>query len=142
MLLCHFVIKDGAKTSGKVVIVTASAPFFLFFILVCRGLFLDGAIEGLAYLFNPKWELLLDYNIWVDATIQVFYQYSIGTGTICNLATAKARREDIWLSTYLIPIGLLLSGILSAMTIFIYLSHFCLKSGFSIDDPSIQLSGM
>jgi len=44
MILCHLVIKNGAKTSGKIIIVTASTPFVIFLILVIRGLFLDGAL--------------------------------------------------------------------------------------------------
>ena len=58
LILCHFVVKNGAKTSGKIIIVTASAPFFMFFILVFRGLFLNGAWEGIVYLFSPNWDLL------------------------------------------------------------------------------------
>ena len=92
MILCYMVIKNGAKTSGKIIIVTASTPFVIFFILVVRGLFLDGALEGIIFLFKPKWELLADYTIWIDATTQVFYQLTIGVGTMVNLSTAKARR--------------------------------------------------
>jgi solute carrier family 6 (neurotransmitter transporter, GABA) member 1 len=55
MLLCHLLMKNGAKASTKILAVTASTPFFIFFILVIRGLFLDGAMEGIAYLFKPKW---------------------------------------------------------------------------------------
>ena len=92
MALCYFVIKNGAKTSGKIIIVTASTPFVIFFILVIRGLFLEGALEGIIFLFKPKWELLADYTIWIDATTQVFYQLTLGLGTMCNLSTAKPRR--------------------------------------------------
>lgn len=45
-------------------------------------------------------------------------------------------------SVIIVPIGLFVSGILSALTIFIYLSHFCLQSGYAIDDPALQLSGL
>ena len=55
MIICHYVIKNGAKTSGQVVIITASTPFVIFFILVLRGLFLNGALEGIIFLFKPKW---------------------------------------------------------------------------------------
>jgi len=142
MILCHFVIKNGAKTSGKVVIITASTPFVIFFILVLRGLFLNGALDGIIFLFKPKWEMLWNYSIWIDASTQVFYQLSIGIGTIINLSTAKARREDIMHSVLVVPAGLVLCGLLSALTIFIYLSHFCVESGYSIDDPRLQLSGL
>ena len=92
MLLCHLLMKNGAKTSTKIIAVTASTPFFIFFILVLRGLFLDGAMEGIAYLFKPKWERLLDYNIWIDAMTQAFFQVSLGYGAITNLSTSKPRR--------------------------------------------------
>ena len=142
MVLCYLVIKNGAKTSGKIVIVTATAPFVILAILVLRGLFLEGALDGILFLFKPRWDRLWDYTIWIDATTQVFYQLSLGNGTILNIATAKARREDLLKSVILVPIGLVLCGLLSALTIFIYLSHFCLESGYTIDDPSLELSGL
>lgn len=37
---------------------TATSPFVFLLILLIRGLFLDGASEGLAYLFEPKWSKL------------------------------------------------------------------------------------
>jgi SNF family Na+-dependent transporter len=141
LLICHWIIKDGAKTSGKIMIVTATAPFVIFFLLVLRGLFLEGAWEGIVYLFKPNWSLIFTPSIWIDATTQVFYQLSIGMGTIINISSQKARRDDIVRSVILVPAGLVLCGILSALTIFIYLSHFCLINGLTIGDPSLKISG-
>ena len=142
ILACHFVIKNGAKTTGKIVIFTASAPFVLFIVLILRGIFLEGAYEGITYLFKPDWSKLWTPTIWIDATTQVFYQTSVGLGTIINLASMKARRDDIWKSVLMVPISLLLCGILSALTIFIYLSHFCTMSGLTIDSPDLHLAGL
>jgi SNF family Na+-dependent transporter len=122
-------------------IVTATAPFVIFFLLVLRGLFLEGAWEGIVYLFKPNWSLIFTPSIWIDATTQVFYQLSIGMGTIINISSQKARRDDIIKSVILVPAGLVLCGILSALTIFIYLSHFCLINGLTIGDPSLNISG-
>lgn len=122
-------------------IVTATAPFVIFFLLVLRGLFLEGAWEGIVYLFKPNWSLIFTPSIWIDATTQVFYQLSIGMGTIINISSQKARRDDIVRSVILVPAGLVLCGILSALTIFIYLSHFCLINGLTIRDPSLNISG-
>ena len=78
----------------------------------------------------------------MNATTQAFYQLAVGYGSITNLWTSKARREDIMSSVIIVPIGLVLSGLLSALTIFIYLSHFCMESGYNIGDPALQLSGL
>ena len=55
LCICHFIVKDGAKTSGKIVTITASMPFAILSVLIIRGLSLEGALEGVMYLFKPKW---------------------------------------------------------------------------------------
>jgi SNF family Na+-dependent transporter len=58
LILCHLIVKDGAKTTGKIVVYTAIGPFLIFFILVAYGFSLDGAIDGLKYIFEPDWSKL------------------------------------------------------------------------------------
>jgi len=58
LVICYFVIRKGVKTSGKIIMFTAIAPYFLFVILFFRGIFLDGAGRGIAYLFMPKFSKL------------------------------------------------------------------------------------
>lgn len=106
-----------------------------------RGLFLEGALDGLLYLFEPNWSKLWTTQIWIDATVQAFYQLSVGIGTLYSIASMKPRREEFQRSILFVPAGILLCGLLSAMTVFIYLSHFCWAEGMTIEDPSIQLSG-
>lgn len=77
--------------------------------------------------------------MWVDATTQVFYQLSIGIGTVTNLSAMKPRREDLLKSVIIVPISIFLCGIMSAATIFMYLSHFSFQSGISIEN--LHLSG-
>lgn len=60
-------IRSGIQTTGKVAIYTASGPYILLVILLIRGLFLDGALNGIAYLFSPDLSRIFDANVWVDA---------------------------------------------------------------------------
>ncbi len=92
MIICFYIVKNGVKTSGKITIFTATIPYLLFIVLLIRGIFLDGASEGLYYLFVPKIEKLFNIGIWVDAFVQVFYQISIACGTIINFSSMKKRR--------------------------------------------------
>ena len=55
IIICYFIVRNGVKSSGKVVIVTALLPYFFFLVLLIRALSLDGAAEGVSYLFRPKW---------------------------------------------------------------------------------------
>lgn len=52
------VVKKGVKTSGKIVIVTSMMPYLFFIILAIRGMFLDGALEGVKFLLIPDFSKL------------------------------------------------------------------------------------
>ena len=43
--------------------------------------FLDGAVDGLEFLFNPEWDKLLDPNIWAKAASQILFSLSVGFGS-------------------------------------------------------------
>ena len=58
LLICYMIVKNGVKTSGKIVVVTSLLPYALFLILAIRGAFLDGAIEGIKYLLIPDFSKL------------------------------------------------------------------------------------
>jgi SNF family Na+-dependent transporter len=55
------IVRKGVKSSGKIIIFTAISPYFFFIVLLVRAIFLDGAIEGISYLFEPKWEKLFGF---------------------------------------------------------------------------------
>lgn len=59
LFVCYMIVKNGVKTSGKIVVVTSLMPYVLFLILAIRGLFLDGAMEGIKYLLVPDFSKLL-----------------------------------------------------------------------------------
>lgn len=114
-------------------------PYFFFIVLFFRALSLEGAAEGVAYLFNPKWSKLFAFEIWVDAVIQVFFQFSIANSGIVNLSSMKPKREKFLSGVYIIPASLVACGMLCALNVFMYLGHFTHELGISID--SLTLSG-
>jgi SNF family Na+-dependent transporter len=52
------VVRNGVKTSGKIVVFTSLTPYLLFIILAIRGIFLEGAMDGLKYLVIPDFSKL------------------------------------------------------------------------------------
>lgn len=104
---------------------TALMPYFFFLILGVRGLFLDGAMDGLRYLFIPDFTKLFQVSIWIDAVVQVFFQMTVACSGIINLSSLKPKKERFMIGIYLIPISLVFCGMLCAINIFAYLGHFC-----------------
>ena len=86
------VIKNGVKTSGKIIMVTALLPYVFFTILLLRGFFLSGAGTGLKYLLLPDFTKLFALEIWIDAIVQVFYQMTVACSGIINLSSMKPKK--------------------------------------------------
>ena len=42
---------------------------------------LDGAVDGVEFLFNPEWDKLSDLNIWAKAASQILFSLSVGFGS-------------------------------------------------------------
>lgn len=73
-------------------VVTSLLPYALFIVLAFRGLFLQGAMDGIKYLIIPDFKKLLKLEIWIDAIVQVFYQFGIAAGAITSLSSLKPKR--------------------------------------------------
>ena len=64
----------------QVVYFTATFPYFILIALLVNGVMLDGAVDGIYYLFVPKWEQLLNVTVWRKAAEQMFFSLGISWG--------------------------------------------------------------
>ena len=140
LFVCYLVLRNGVKITGKIVIGTASLPFVIFFILSVRGILLDGAAEGLYFLFLPDFQKLLSVEIWTDASVQAFYQCSIACSYVLNISSMKPRRQQFTSEIYLMPLAFITCGILCCISIFSFLGHFCREADLAINE--LELSGV
>ena len=69
MLVVYFCIAKGVKLSGKIAIYSSTAPFFLLIILLLRGLFLEGGLQGIYYLFIPDFSKLFNLQVLFAKTL-------------------------------------------------------------------------
>lgn len=63
-ILIYGTIYRGIKSSGKVVYFTALGPYIMMTILFVKSIQLDGATEGLKFLFVPDWSKLFHIKVW------------------------------------------------------------------------------
>ncbi|GAA6102914.1 sodium- and chloride-dependent GABA transporter 3-like isoform X1 [Tachysurus ichikawai] len=99
---CYFCIWKGVKSTGKAVYFTATFPYVMMLLLMLRGLTLPGALTGIKYYLYPKPSYLADSQVWIDAGTQIFFSYSLATGSIAvfgsyNTYKTNSYRDCIWL---------------------------------------------
>lgn len=62
-VLVYFSLWKGVRSAGKVVWVTALAPYVVLLFLLIRGVTLPGAAEGIRYYLTPQWHKLKNSKV-------------------------------------------------------------------------------
>ena len=110
MLLClvsswiaiYVIIMKGIESSAKVVYFTALFPYLVLSIFLVRGVTLKGAWAGLAHMFYPKLDKLLEPSVWLDAANQVFYSFGLAFGSIIGFGSYNPKKKNCVFDVYAI----------------------------------------
>ncbi len=89
--------------------------------------------EGLKFLFIPDITKLFDLNVWVKASNQVIYMLGIGYGVNILFATSRKQDENVYVSSFWIPMITAGFGLLCAVINFSFLGHLSKISGIPIN---------
>ena len=126
VLIYLFVFK-GTKSIGKVVYVTAIAPYIMLIGLLIRGCTLSGARKGIEYFLGLNgrgdWNMLMDIQVWVNATTQIFVSVGIGYGSLIAFSSFNRNNKTLLRDTIVIGVVNSFTSILSGLIIFSVLGH-------------------
>lgn len=122
LFVCIALIK-GIKTSGKIVYVTAPAPYVILSVLLVRGVTLPGAGTGIAYLFIPRWDVIFKPIVWEQACQQIFYSLGASMGTIICLGSFNDFRNDLRRDIMIITMADLFTSVSGAVVVFAVLGN-------------------
>jgi SNF family Na+-dependent transporter len=65
----YLCVMKGIKSSGKVMYITATFPYLVTTIFLFRSATLEGAVDGLIYMFTPDLTRLYDPEVWLGRNI-------------------------------------------------------------------------
>ncbi|CAH8639035.1 unnamed protein product [Heterobilharzia americana] len=116
-------MRNGVKTSGKVVYVTAILPYFLLAILLFNGLTLDGSYEGIWYFIRPRFDKLSEMTVWANAAIQIFFSTGAGFGAHIAYATYNPRKYNCYRDCLITSLVNALTSMFAGVTVFAYLGY-------------------
>lgn len=85
-------VKSGIEKASKIMM---PILFCMVLALIGRILFLDGALNGINFMFKPDFSRLLDFNVWAAAYGQIFYTLSIGFSIMLAYSSYLPKESDI-----------------------------------------------
>jgi NSS family neurotransmitter:Na+ symporter len=95
-------------------------PTLLVIVLLSVGytLTLDGAFDGLAFLFTPQWDMLARPEVWLEALTQNAWDTGAGWGLILTYATYMQKRHGVVKNAVITGVGNNCVSLLAAIIIF------------------------
>jgi NSS family neurotransmitter:Na+ symporter len=109
----------GIETATKILI---PSLFLLVIVLTLRAVTLPNAVDGLNFLFTPRWAELGNPRVWLEALTQNAWDTGAGWGLILTYAIYLRRRDDTSLNAFMLGFGnnsvSLLAGIMVLCTVF------------------------
>ncbi|KAK7082302.1 hypothetical protein SK128_004895 [Halocaridina rubra] len=141
-VLVYFCLWKSVKSSGKVVYVTATLPYLLIGAFLWRAVTLPGATKGLQYFFNPRWELLMDGQVWVAAAAQNFNSIGIAFGSLIAFSSYNKFSNNIVLDTWAISLTNSFTSLLSGMIVFSTLGNIALEQSKDMDEVVAEGPGL
>lgn len=105
-------VQGGIESSNKVMM---PALFLILLVLMARSLTLPGAIEGVRFLFLPKWGYLLEPKTWVMALGMAFFTVCLGGAAMLVYGSYLKDDEDIPSSAINTAFWTTVASILSAL---------------------------
>uniref|UniRef100_A0A8C7ZN45 Transporter n=1 Tax=Oryzias sinensis TaxID=183150 RepID=A0A8C7ZN45_9TELE len=124
----------GIRSSGKVVYVTATFPYFVLIVLIIRGATLEGSLQGIAFYLTPDWARLASAQVWSDAASQIFYSLGIGVGGLLSMASYNKFDNNVIRDTIIITTGNCCTSFFAGFAIFSILGHMAWRKGVSVGE--------
>ncbi|XP_055389681.1 sodium-dependent neutral amino acid transporter B(0)AT3 [Condylostylus longicornis] len=100
--LVYICMVQGITSSGKIVYMTALFPYVVLIIFFFRGISLDGAKDGVLHLFTPRWEILLDPVVWLEAGTQIFFSLGLAFGGLIAFSSYNPANNNCFRDAILV----------------------------------------
>lgn len=118
MVIAGFIIyrgvNEGIEKASKIMIPTL---FVLLVVAVIRSVTLPGATKGLEYLFSPKFHMLSNPKIWLEAFTQAAWSTGAGWGFIITYAVYTKKKEDVAGNCMIMGFGNNVGSLIAGLTV-------------------------
>ncbi|XP_012286549.1 sodium- and chloride-dependent GABA transporter ine isoform X2 [Orussus abietinus] len=133
-IIVYFSIWKSIKSSAQVRYLTATLPFLLIVVFLTRSLTLEGADKGLQFFFRPRWHLLGDAKVWVNAAAQIFNSVGIAFGSMICFASYNKFHNNILVDALAVSLINAFSSLLVGIFAFATIGNIAIEQNMSVED--------
>ncbi|XP_029564942.1 sodium-dependent neutral amino acid transporter B(0)AT2 isoform X2 [Salmo trutta] len=108
----------GIKSSAKVMYFSSVFPYVVLLCFLIRGLMLEGAAEGIKYMFYPKLEIWGEVQVWRQAATQVFFALGLGFGSVIAYSSYNPRSNNCHRDALTVSTINFLTSVLATLVVF------------------------
>ncbi|XP_074640363.1 sodium- and chloride-dependent glycine transporter 2-like isoform X2 [Tubulanus polymorphus] len=150
LVLCHlaswtivfFCLIRGVKSSGKVVYVTATVPYFFLFALLIRGATLPGSLNGVKYYISPDWSKLLSFKIWAEACMQIFFSLGPAWGGLITMASYNKFHHNCYRDAFIVPLVNCGTSFFAGFVVFSIIGYMAHEAKVPVEDAITSGPGL
>ncbi|XP_077285468.1 sodium- and chloride-dependent glycine transporter 1-like [Arctopsyche grandis] len=132
--IIYICVSKGVNSVGKASYFTCTFPMFVLIVLLCRGVTLPGAIEGIKFFIYPDWNRLKNLKVWSDASVQTFFMLGPGWGGIVNMASYNKFSHNNLIETLVLSTLNFAAGIFAGFAVFSVIGFMSERTGVSVEE--------
>ncbi|XP_063220725.1 sodium-dependent neutral amino acid transporter B(0)AT3 [Bacillus rossius redtenbacheri] len=117
-VLVYMCMIKGIASSGKVVYVTATFPYIVLIIFFFRGVTLKGMSDGLLHLFTPKWWMLADPVVWLEAGTQIFFSLGLAFGGLIAFSSYNPVNNNCYRDAIMVSLTNCFTSMFAGIVVF------------------------
>ncbi|CAL1534497.1 unnamed protein product [Lymnaea stagnalis] len=141
-LCVFFCLFKGVKILGKVMHFAAPFPYLVLIALLVRGCTLPGAADGIKFYIIPRWEKLMEFSVWGEAALQIFYSVGMAWGGIITMASYNKFSNNVYRDSMLVPLINCGTSFFAGFVIFSVLGFMAHEAHTSVDKIVTQGPGL
>ena len=113
---------------------TATFPYVILITLLVRGVLLEGALDGLYYLFVPEWSKLLNFQVWRAAAEQMFFSLGLSWGGLIMFGSYNKFHNRINVDAAVVSSLDFITSLIASIVIFSVLGHQAHNLGVNVSE--------
>uniref|UniRef100_A0A1A7XVR8 Transporter n=1 Tax=Iconisemion striatum TaxID=60296 RepID=A0A1A7XVR8_9TELE len=142
VFILYFSLWKGVKSSGKVVYITATMPYIVLFVLLIRGITLQGSMKGITSYLSIDINRLNNLEVWTDAATQIFYSLGAGFGVLIAFSSYNKFNNNCYRDAILTSTVNCVTSFFSGFAIFSVLGYMAEKHGMDVKKVATDGPGL